>query len=381
MRVIINEIKKLLNVKSIIIVGIIGFVIWNIFIGRPYINYFPIGLPDVPHYNISSEMLDKYGTEIDEEEMKDFINDTKKLEKEGDEYLQKRDDAKAAGVKSYLDFYNKYQNDSTEEIEELHFKITFEENNELISELDERQYLIERYYDKEDWFELRRTEKNKERIDWVLENDISNSVLNFAIVRNYDWIISNFSMLIIITIAFIISTIFIKDKKNKMNYYQYTTKVGRRLTHKKIIAALVTSFLVVTIEIGILFFLYSQNGTLKFWDCSMNGIFSDYTLWFNLTFGEYIILSIILMYLLTFIITSITLFVGNKAKSYISLIGIQIPIMAVLIGGFKLFGLYEMTVVGGPKYFIHVLYISLFIISCILIGKIIKTEKTRNIIE
>lgn len=384
MRVIINEIKKLLNFKSILMIGAMFFIIWSLFIGSSYIKYFPQGKPDLPHFNLSEKMLKEYGETIDKKEWKSFISDTQELEKEADEYLRNDSEAKALAITSYRDFRDKFEKGfgSNLEVGKLHNKIMWEQENYLFWELGEREYLIDRYSQKEEWLSYRvrvDNEKQVERLNEILESEDSHSVFNFVVFRNYNWIIGYFAIIVIITIAFVVSPIFIDDEKSKTNYLQYSSNVGRRLASKKVIAAMISSFIVSTVEIIALFIMYSKNNTLQFWNCSINGIFSDITSWFNITFGQYIILTIIILYILTFIVTGISIYVSTKAKSYIALIGIQLPVLFIICAFVKALGINEITIIGYPRYLIHIIYGVLIIASSIMIFKVINKEKVKDI--
>lgn len=384
MRVIINEIKKLLNFKSILMIIAIFFIIWSLFIGSSYIEYFPQGLPELPHFNLSQQMLKEYGETIDEEEWERFVSDTKELEREADEYLQNDKEAKDIGINSYREFRNSFEKgfDTDPKIDKLHSRIVFEEENYLFWELAEREYLIDRYSRKEEWIFAASIDKNEnydKRINEILKSKDSDSVFNFAIFRNYNSIIGFFAIIVIITVAFIVSTIFIDDEKSKTNYLQYSSKTGRKLAGKKVIAAMISSFLVTTVEIIALFIMYSKNNTLQFWNCSINGVFSDIKSWFDFTFGEYIILTIVILYILTLIVTSISIYVSTKAKTYIALIGIQLPILFIICAFVKALGINEVTYVLFPKYLLQIIYGILIIASCIMIYKVIRKEKVKDI--
>lgn len=71
MQIIINEIKKILNWKMILVLFLVNAVLYFLLINF-HIENFPNGRPDLDSYNISVEMIRKYGINMDEEEMADF---------------------------------------------------------------------------------------------------------------------------------------------------------------------------------------------------------------------------------------------------------------------------------------------------------------------
>ena len=71
MRVLWNELKKILTLKMVLLLAVVNSILFFLLI-EFYIEYFPNGRPGLDHYNISIEMLDKYGMDIDDKEFADF---------------------------------------------------------------------------------------------------------------------------------------------------------------------------------------------------------------------------------------------------------------------------------------------------------------------
>lgn len=383
MRIIINEIKKLFSVKSLIILGVIFFIIWKLFVSF-WIENFPNG-SDTPTFNLSIEMLKDYGATIDEKEFEDFKEKLALREKEADEYLKQDKDAQELGIESYREFRDRLGESryNNEKLEELHSKIYFNENIYLFWEMQSRESLISSYEGTLD----KRYGPNEiapnryERLQELEKSDQPQSVLSRVTFFYYNFLIINFSILVVVTLAFIISPIFLKDEKNKTNLLQYSSKTGRKIASKKIISAMITSFGIATLELVFLFAMYIPKNTLQFWNCSINSKFNQIVSWFDLTFGEYIMLSVFLIYLVTFVVTSISLFVSSKVKNYVALIGVQVPVLGILIAFLKNIGLNDMTILGRPKYLLHITYGALIIISIVLIVMLLKKEKKRDVLN
>lgn len=381
MRIIVNEIKKMFSVRIILLLALITFIISKMFIGF-WIENFPNGYPETQNFDLSVDMLGKYGTTIEEDEFKEFEKETALREKEADDYLINDKDAQKLGIDSYKELQeeeSKYKG-RNEEINALSSRIMFEENQYLFWELQARESMIS-YYRDMIYGTDNNTSEMEERIKEIESSPQINSVLSYEIMDNYNTLISNFSVLLVISIAFIISPIFLRDNKNKVNLLQCSSKLGRKIASKKIIASMVVTFLMTTLEIGGLFALYAKNNTLQFWNCSMNSRFSSTIYWFDLTFGEYIILSIILMYMVAFIVASLSLFVSSKVSNYVGLIGVQVPILGGLIMFLMKLGMFNITVLWKPKYIIHISYGILLIISILMLVNLIKKEKYKDILN
>ena len=380
MRLIINEVKKLLNIKSIITLGILFYIIWSIFLSFD-IEYFPNGYPQTQDFEASEIMLIEYGETIDENEMMDFKEKTELLYKEADQYILAEEYCISLGLETYKEFQNLRSED--EKLEEIHDRLFFEqEETDVFWDLEAREYLISRYEDKEDrtnGFIDTSDERALNRAKEILNDQGVNSPLNYVIFRNYNDLISNFSIIIVVSVAFVISYLFIKDSRNKVNYLQYSSKVGRDLVNKKIVAGFIASFIVVTIEIILFFLIYSKNNSLQFWNCSVNSVFVDEKLWLDFTFGQYILLSVILMYIVTFSVATLSMFVSSKVSSYISLIGLQIPILGLLISFLMTIGMKNLTYMRFSKYTLPIAYGIFMLISIVLIVCLVKKEKIKEI--
>lgn len=333
MRIIANEIKKIFNLTNILVVIVASFLIWNLFIYFE-IEYFPNGQPFNQHYNNAVTMLNKYGTSMDEKEFEDYKKIREKKSNEATNYLLSNKEAVSLDIKNYDEFIESVSRENPTEIEkkvnDLHSKIMFEENVPAFWDLQAMDYEIGRYEDKVFWVgttDVDMNNKQLERKNEVINSEQVNSPLNFVILRNYNDLILGVTVLILISVAIMISPIFSSDNRNKVNYLQYSSKTGRKLFKKKIISGLISTAIIVTVQLGIFFAIYKSNNTLMFWDCSINSVFSDALSWFDLTFGQYIILSVIITYIVALVYCVVVMFVSSKVINYIALIGIQIPVL------------------------------------------------------
>lgn len=381
MRIIINEIKKLFNLKILLILGLIVFIIWKIFVSY-WVEDFPNG-SETPTFNLSVEMLKDYGTTMDEKEFEDFKEKSALREKEADEYLKQDKDAQELGIKSYREFRERLGSEKYDEkVEELHSKIYFKDKVDLFWEMGDRESIILSYENPLNRKDLYYSETNGyKRLEELEKGEQPKSILSYVTFSNYNSLITNFSILVVVTLAFIISPIFLRDEKNKVNFLQYSSKTGRKIGSKKVISAMITVFGISTLELICLFLMYVSNNTLQFWNCSINSRFNYMVSWFDLTFGQYIMLTIVVIYIITFVVTSVSLFVSSKVKNYVALIGIQVPILGALIMFLDNIGLNHMTTINSPKYISIIAYVVFIIISILLIINLLKNEKNRDVLN
>ncbi|MGL6107847.1 hypothetical protein [Romboutsia sp.] len=118
-----------------------------------------------------------------------------------------------------------------------------------------------------------------------------------------------------------------------------------------------------------------------FWNCSVNSVFNGNISWFDLTFGQYIILSVIFTYILSIAFSTMAMFVSSKVYTYIALIGAQIPILFLINKGIsrpiEYFLLFTGTYV--PKYTLPIVLIVLILTAVIFMITANKKECIRDI--
>ena len=382
MRIIKNEMKKIFNSINLLLVGLITIIIWILFMSIN-IEYF-VKDNHGTAYNTSVYLLEQYGTTMDENEFKDFKKYREKKAQEAAKYLSTKEVLVKSGIHTYEDFESIYNDEkkysNRKELEEIYSKIVFEDDVYVFWLIQELDYFIERYENKDNWIGLGyENTAQKERHYEIINKGDGNSPLNFIIIRNYNTLIFGIIILVLISIPILISPIFINDNKNKVNYLQYSSRIGRTIFSKKIIASVLSAIIITSIQLGILFIAYKANNTYMFWDCSISSYISDIASWFDITFGEYIILSVVLTYIVGVVTSVITILVSSNSNNYITAIGTQIPIMFVLGGILKSVGMYDLTTTYYPKYTLHILYGSLIVTSILLITRRIKKEKVLDI--
>lgn len=378
MNIILNELKKIFNMKSILLLVFINIIMYFIFIEFEITN-FPNGRPALDIYNISVEMKEKYGEFIDEEEFEDFKLKYEEVKAKADEYIQSREDFKILGITNYDEFVN--MDMSNEKHYDLHKEIYFEKEVDMFWELPWREDFIQDYENKEEYMSLRaRNEKQELRIKDILEKRLETSVFNYVVFENYNNFIKPVAATVLLSVIFMITPIYFRDNKEKLHYLQYTSKTGREIFKKKIIAGLLASFIIVTFQLIGYFSIYSTNNTSMFFNSNINSIYNSIISWYDLTFIQYVILTILGIFILAFVFTLISMVVSSISKSYIALIGIQLPIGLFAFITLWKYLINHMTSIWYPKYSLFLSYTILVIISVVSIIIIWEREKKADVL-
>lgn len=384
MRIILNEIKKIFNLKTIFIL-ILGIgILYKIF-PSSYVEYFPNGQPATGIYEVMKEMQLKYGNTLDKDEFKDFkTNFRNEKIKLADKYLSNNEEAKKLGI----EFYSKLKTEAEDglfdepkdksDITKLYEHIMFNKNSKEFWDLNAIDYIIERYNNKgsdqienkPEWFKNRYKEIYS-RPQPIIYDDI---------IRNYNVYIGGISLIIIASIMFALGSVFIKDKSLGVDYIQYSSNIGRKIINKKIIAGLISSIILTTVILGTSLLIYFiSNGTSEFFNTNINSIFS-YEYIIDIKYLQYIILTIIIIYIIAISTGLLTMFISNMGKNYIHVLSMGVPSCAVLIfisekvviNDFLLLYRIQIIVIGLP--------IILIALGIILALRIIKSIKKRDIL-
>lgn len=374
MRIIINEIKKIFNIKMILLM-IAGVLILYKLYASFEIEYFPNGRPDGDTYRITIEMLNKYGTSMDEDEFKDLKIWREEKEIEADKYLSAREEFTSLNI----DTYKKFQEKDHEEIHELSNKIFVKEGVDVFWELQVMDSLIGLYEHKDIVIGKSQKKALENRKLEIIEKESNKSILTKSVFDNYNNFIGGFALIILFSIIFMLCPIFIKDRVNKVEYLQYTSSVGRGLFKKKIIAGVISSLLLTIFFIAIAFKLYAGNNTSMFYNCNING-FDNNTFWYDLTFYQYIVITVVLTYILSVITALITMYLSSMATSYIKVIAMIVP-----IGGSLVYLGYNSIITKGMFVYVSqfkapIIYAVLIISTCILIVKKLRRTKRVDIL-
>ena len=103
MQIVLHEIKKILNWKILCLITLVN-IIFYFFMLDFEIKYFPNGFSAVSSYQLGLQMIEKYGTVIDEQEFADFKQTYQQRVKDAGDYLKAREESAALGMTDYQNF-------------------------------------------------------------------------------------------------------------------------------------------------------------------------------------------------------------------------------------------------------------------------------------
>ena len=143
--------KKIFNIKSLLVLLVIGFIIYDMFI-RFNIEVFPNGRPAGDIYDIAKEFIEDEGINSSEVGSDYFLNLKEKYDAEANNYLLNNPVAKELGISTYEELKEasdiKAKDDSNEndiKAGELNSDIMFEEEVDAFWKLQAVNLIIFKY--------------------------------------------------------------------------------------------------------------------------------------------------------------------------------------------------------------------------------------------
>ncbi|MEJ8545009.1 hypothetical protein [Brevibacillus borstelensis] len=324
-------------------------------------------------------MIEKYGTQMDEQEFADFKKIYDERVKQADQYVQSRKEFTDAGIQSYADFL-KIDLDNKEQ-DALFTKVMFKDKVDLFWELTERGRLIEFYETREkslDGYLNKASSQQKERF-LALKEAEHYPVYPEVAIENFKSYISRVAIAVILSVVLVISPVFLKDRSNRVLELQYATKKGRNVYKTKAAAGMISAFIVMTTLLLIYFGLYSLNRTSMFFKVPLHMFIENYS-WYDPTFFQYMILSAVGVYILGFVFALLAMSFSSIMPNFVSLIAIQIPFFIAMIAYGLSYLIVRIISIWVPKWVVPTSYFAMGAISVLFLILMWKREEKRDIV-
>ena len=315
MRIVINEMKKIWNVRMFLIIVLICLLFYLLFMSF-HIKYFPNGHPATEEVYYSIELLQRYGPTLEEDEFYEFVMETReKLVSEIEFYIESNSVFANAGIHSYEDYVRLSEKETHTESEREAYRALFGEECDFIGfRLQALDYIEERYHNC--FSETTGDEKYRNIMDWHTYD-------NTAIYAFYLGILSVLAVLVLV------SPLIVTDRARNIHLLQYSAKHGRRILRTQFIAVFLSAFLLTTVMILVFGGIYSTNGTWVFWNSGMTS-FLNTTFLIDITYGQYIIVYIATLYTLCLGTAVASFLLSRFSRNLITLMLKLIPVFAVI---------------------------------------------------
>lgn len=335
---ILQELKKIFRIQRILLITAFAVLYYFLF----------FRLDIVPEYSsdrffleLSLELMGKYGEKVDEAEYRDLLDNHVSVdESEINTWIKEHDGFKWFNIESYGDLIarleplsysakassadqisEKFTSEEQQELWDIVFKGVLREiyMNDIIEAYDAelRSNQPTAYYS-----EI--PEKDKKRIAERNQEEVF-SVMPYSAMRKYLSFFSDFTIFLFLSMIFLIVPYSVKDTMEGIPVLQYSSQKGCRYYWKKLAAVFVGSFILCLMETGWFALMLSKNYAFSFAGCFVSGFGNPFITLMKLTFGQYIVMSLVYSACIALCLAMITYCLSGCARNYISAIAFQIP--------------------------------------------------------
>lgn len=338
MRVILNEIKKIWNFRILCILAVICVLFFIM------LMEFEVTAYRKSHSNSESifyceELMRLYGPSITEEEMTEFVaEERERLLLEAEQYIREMPIFANVGIKSYEDlmvFRDSVDDEWTQEESDANDTL-FRENCDYVGfRIQALEYLescigyLPRYVSGE-WTYWNFNERDMERLREMVENGEN---LGIICVDTFDSTIRytvRLAILLMLGTLVLVSPLLTSDRHSKIHYLQFSSRKGRKLIYGQLTAMVLSSVVLTTLMLLVFCGIFSLNGTGVFWNTYIGSDFNYMFPVFRLTYGQYILIIIALMYILTMGTAMLAFVLSRFSHNLITLVIKLIPAFTML---------------------------------------------------
>ncbi|MFT4146228.1 MAG: hypothetical protein QM644_17395 [Mobilitalea sp.] len=354
MRIILYEMKKIWNIKLLLVITVLCALYYFMFL-EFNIKHFPNGHPVTEELNFSIQMLEQSGLTMEEDEFSDFILSTReKLITEAETYIKNIPIFSEAEIYTYEDYKKIHEKSNQSELETTAIWTLLGEECDFVRfKLEALSNIEDRYHNYPEYLLNKlisetTDEKELDRLMEIQESEEYRNIMDGWVFENTVTYAVYLAVLTILAVLVLISPLIVTDHTKNVHLLQYTSKQGRAVFNNQFIAAMISAFLLTTVFILIFGAIYSSNSTWIFWNSGLTS-FLNTTFLVNITYGQYIIISVALLYVLCLSAAASAFVLSRFSQNLITLIMKLIPLFAV-------YGLISVSVLNYTFNRVNIIY-------------------------
>lgn len=335
MRMVWYELRKIWNSRILLVVALLCTLFYWLFMSF-YIDFFPNGHPATEKFEYSNELLDRYGPTLEEDEYVEFISaNREKVIAEMERYIKSNPVFANVGISSYEDYERVYKKQNPTEAEtEALWTLFGKESNFVRFKLQTIEWIENQYREYPRYVSELMSEatnqKEIDRLNAILETKEYTNIMEWEVYENTVGYTVYLAILSILAVFVLVSPLIVTDRARNVHLLQYSSKHGRKILQKQLLAVLLSAFMLTTLLILIFGAIYSTNGTWVFWHSGMTSFLNEPIFLFDITYGQYIVLYIVLLYTLCLGTAAMAFLFSRFSRNLITLILKLMPMFAVL---------------------------------------------------
>lgn len=339
MRIILNEIKKIWNIKLLLVAIIIGALFYMIFM-MDFIESFKRNHSPIEEAEYAMKMTRSYGAMITDEQLFDFMKKEREaLISEAEGYINTFPIFAEVGIYSFEDYEDNYNKDDiTEREHEAIWTLLREKGNFVRFKLQALDILEERYYNYPK-YTLERALNSQDTpkrelicLQNIKEKEEYRNIMDGYSFENTVSYSIYLAIVTILTVLVLVSPLIVNDRSINIHLLQYSSKNGRRILLQQFISIIISTFMATTLCVLIFGYIYTINGTFVFWNNGLTSFLNSRAdfFWLDLSYGQYIILYVLLLYILSTGSAALAFVVSRFSQNLIAVIMKLLPVFGVL---------------------------------------------------
>lgn len=378
MKLFLYEMRKIFSWKLILLVVLLNVLMFKLMIEFD-LEHFPNGRPSGDMFKIEQQLIPKYGTKIDENEFSEIQEVYQQKVKQADYYLANDKDAIAAGLENYAKF-NHY--DENNELQmNYHDELFFNRDLDFPWELQSYEWYLEEYQFAKDSMlvkvEEAKNDAQKQHFEQLLKEE-KLPVYSEVVIQNFKTYKTSVAITVFLSIIVLMSPLYLRDIQANVVSLQYSSRKGRKTFCVKWIAGLISTIIMTSILLTFYMVLYKSNDTSSHFDLPLYSL-GWYDNWYDITFLQYINLSVIVIFIMTVLLGVLTMSISSVVKNTLALIAIQIIVAFVMIAGVASGVIRNVIDLQFPQLFVPAVLIVFIGVMAIVTYVVWKRERLKDI--
>lgn len=378
MRLFGMELKKIFSWKLVLLIAVVNFLLFYLRLEFE-LEHFPNGRPATDLFGIEQQLIPEYGARIDENEFLEIKALYTDRVEAANAFFEKEDQAQQLGIANYKEF--RAIDSAESKLWEYYTNLTFESGQDFLWELQAWELLIENYEGQKSSIEaqIERTDGSRQQ---HYEQQLAEEKLAFyssTVLDNFRSYKTYMAIIILISIAILMSPVFLRDYRAGMLPIQYTAKVGRGVYRAKWLAGLCSTAVLTVLLLAFYMGLYWTNGTASHFNVPLSS-FGWYDYWYDMTFFQYILLSVAAIFIVAMLLGVLSMAISTIVPNAIVLIGIQIVVLFTMIAGVTMYLIRDIIVIYLPQMLVPAGYVGMAVSILLFFGWIWNRELQKDIV-
>lgn len=338
------ELKKIWRPGLLLAIALIGMVFYQVRTGF-YLEYFNSGDNwGVAQVQLSYGWLETYGNTIEPEERPQLDGQLAELKAEFAQQVAQISGTEEAGITDYESYVAWVETHSSgawsDEANALDWEIYSHTNRVMLGSLIrfmENYDALAEGQEPEVWGREVGPHSPAHQLSVrQVEDAKTEGVHGFlpgSVIDNTDKFFHYFAIWCAFSGVLLLSPTLVRDALRRTQAMQWTSRRGRRVLNAQMGAAMLSGLLLTLLNCAAYLGPFLATDALRFWDCSLVGVWDTEFPWFDWTYGQYLLALLGLTVVLTLAACGFTVVLSQFSGSYVAMLLKAIPLIVVLCWG------------------------------------------------